>query len=149
MISPRSVTYKQVVSGGTWWMLDSVMRIARPLGGHRGDGPRDRGDDGGGQPLEGLVEEEQVRVEGEGARDREHLPLAAGQLGPPRSEAAEVGEDRVGGLHAVRGGPPGGPGPRVGKRTLSATVRSPKMAWVGRPAIDWPRGSIRPAAGLR
>ena len=30
MISPRSITYKRQVSAGTWWMLDSAMRMATP-----------------------------------------------------------------------------------------------------------------------
>ena len=30
MISPRSITYKRVANSGTWWILDSAMRMAWP-----------------------------------------------------------------------------------------------------------------------
>src|SRR2546422_959647 len=64
-------------------------------------------DDRGREPLERLVEQEQLGVEREGPRDREHLPLAASQL---RALAPRVPpehrEDAVGELDALRGGAP-------------------------------------------
>ena len=51
-------------------------------------------DDHGRQPLRGLVHDEELRVEEQRARDREHLLLAAGELGTAVAFAARRGAGR-------------------------------------------------------
>src|SRR5207247_1379126 len=75
----------------------------------RGTQARDGGDrlaelrdDGGRQPLERLVEQEQRGVQRQRAGDREHLALTAGELrAAARREATQPREDVVGARHAL------------------------------------------------
>src|SRR5438552_1266252 len=104
-------------------------------------------DDRGREPLEGLVEQEQVGVEREGPRDREHLPLAAAQL---RALAPRVPpehrEDAVGELDALRGGAPPGPRPRGDLDVLGHGEVGEDPAVLRRPPDAEPRDLVRPAA---
>src|SRR2546425_1166534 len=104
-------------------------------------------DDRGREPLEGLVEQEQVGVEREGPRDREHLPLAAAQL---RALAPRVPpehrEDAVGELDALRGRAPPGPRPRGDLDVLGHGEVGEDPAVLRRPADAELRDLVRPAA---
>src|SRR2546426_10893546 len=104
-------------------------------------------DDRGREPLEGLVEQEQVGVEREGPRDREHLPLAAAQL---RALAPRVPpehrEDAVGELDALRGRAHPGPRPRGDLDVLGHGEVGADPAVLRRPADAELRDLVRPAA---
>ena len=53
--------------------------------------------DGGGEALEGLIEQDHAGGRHQRARDRHHLPLAAGEaLRPGALQDAELGEQREG-----------------------------------------------------
>src|SRR5438445_2664095 len=104
-------------------------------------------DDRGREPLERLVEQEQLGVEREGPRDRERLPLAAAQL---RALAPRVPpehrEDAVGELDALRGGAPPGPRPRGDLDVLGHGEVGEDPAVLRRPPDAEPRDLVRPAA---
>src|SRR5262245_31921409 len=60
----------------------------------RPDGPADLLDDDGGEPLGRLVEQEEARAGAQDAADRQHLLLAAGELGALAPEPfLEVGKE--------------------------------------------------------
>src|SRR5919197_3321901 len=103
--------------------------------GDRRDGLAHGRDDRGREPLEGLVEQKELRVECERPRDREHLPLAAAQIRalapgvPP-----ERGEDAVGKLDTLCGGAPPGTRPRGDLDVFGHGEGGEDPAVLGRPA---------------
>ena len=115
-------------------------------------------DDGGREPLERLVEQEQPGVEGEGAGDREHLALAARQVGPAaRRVRAQAGEHLVGEGDPLGGGAALRPGPgrdldvlgdgEVAEDPALLRARIPRRAgrWRGSGAPRWDRPRARSA----
>ena len=96
---PLPSTYTRSASRGREGIVLLHQQHGEPLGLQPSGDRRDLLHDDRREPLGGLVEEQQARREGEGARDGEHLLLAAGKLGA--HVAAPLGEPREGFVHPV------------------------------------------------
>ena len=95
------------------------------------------GDDEGGEPLGRLVEHQEARVLEEGARDGEHLLLAAREL--PAPVAPPLGEPREHVVHPLHGPRAAAP-PREAQVLVHGEVR-PEPASLGGVG-DAPRGDL-------
>ena len=81
---PRSSTTKRSAISKTWWMLWPMKRIERPLCAHRAHEAEDLLGLGQRQRGRRLVEDDEVGIVVDGARDGDALPLAARQLADDR-----------------------------------------------------------------